>query len=115
MKYYKIISAIFIGIINSLFGAGGGLISVPAMKKAGLSQKSAQATTLAVILPLTVISAIVYYLNNEFSITDALKYIPSGFIGSLVGVRLMEKADNMILRKIFAVFMLWAGIKMIFR
>ena len=115
MKLSETIYGITVGIVNSLLGAGGGMISVPAMKKIGLSQKKAQATTLAVILPLTIISAIIYLLNGEFSISDALRYIPFGFVGSLLGVRLMEKADSGILKKIFALFMLWAGIRMILR
>lgn len=115
MSLLKIILGVAVGIVNSALGAGGGMISVPAMKKYGLSQKQSQATTLAVILPLTVISTIVYAVNKEFMLTDALKYIPSGFFGSVIGVHLMEKADSSILRKIFALFMIWAGIKMIFR
>ena len=41
----------FIGIINGLLGAGGGMLAVPALKKLGLSQKDAHRNALAVILP----------------------------------------------------------------
>ncbi len=115
MKNSKIFYGIIIGIINSAFGAGGGMISVPILRKNGLTQKEAQATTLTIILPLTVISALIYLFNKEFSISEALKYIPFGLTGSIIGVRLMEKAENRILRKIFALFMLWSGIKMLLR
>ncbi len=90
------------------------MISVPAMKKYGLNQKNAQATTLAVILPLTVISAVIYALNGDYSLFDAVKYVPFGIIGSVVGVKITEKIKNKLLKKIFAVFMLWAGIRMLF-
>lgn len=115
MKNFKFIFATAVGIINSALGAGGGMISVPAMKKYGLNQKQAQATTISVILPLTVISVIIYIFNSEFSVTDAVKYIPFGVAGSVIGVLFMEKIKGNLLKKIFAVFMLWAGIRMILR
>lgn len=115
MNFYNIVFGITVGIINSALGAGGGMISVPAMKKAGLSQKKAQATTLTIILPLTIISAVIYLLNREFIISEALRYIPFGFVGSLIGVRLMERINSKLLQKIFAIFMLWAGIRMLLR
>ena len=91
MSKKKNITAILIGIVNSAIGAGGGLISVPLMKQKGLDQKKAQATTLSVILPLTVISAIIYLINGNVTISQSLKYIPFGFIGSVAGVKIMEK------------------------
>lgn len=114
MKIYIYLYAVLTGIINSAIGAGGGMISVPAMKKFGLNQKKAQATTLAVILPLTVISAVIYALNGFYSPVDAFKYIPFGFLGAVVGVKLTEKIKNKILKKIFALFMIWSGIRMLF-
>ena len=42
MKSLKYIYALLTGIINSAIGSGGGMISVPAMKKYGLNQKQAQ-------------------------------------------------------------------------
>ena len=106
--------AVLTGIINSAIGAGGGMISVPAMKKFGLEQKKAQATTLAVILPLTVISAVIYAFNGFYSPVDALKYIPLGFLGAVIGVRITKKIKNKYMKKIFALFMIWSGIRMLF-
>ncbi len=113
MKPSMYLYALLTGIINSAVGSGGGMISVPAMKKAGLAQKNAQATTLAVILPLTVVSALIYALNGCYSPADAFNYIPFGLLGSVMGVRLTEKLKNKMLKRIFAVFMLWAGARML--
>ena len=115
MKPSMYFYAILTGFINSAVGSGGGMISVPVMKNHGLSQKKAQATTLAVILPLTVISAVVYALNGDYSPVSALKYIPFGMLGAVTGVRITGKIKNKSLKKVFALFMLWAGFQMLFR
>ncbi|MBE6774642.1 MAG: sulfite exporter TauE/SafE family protein [Ruminococcaceae bacterium] len=114
MKLSVYFYAFLTGIINSAIGSGGGMISVPVMKKSGLDQKNAQATTLAVILPLTLISAAIYAVNGDYSPLDALKYVPFGLVGAVIGVRLTEKLNNKMLKKLFALFMLWAGARMIF-
>lgn len=106
--------AVLTGIINSAVGSGGGMISVPVMKKYGLDQKSAQATTLAVILPLTLVSAVIYAINGDYSPLDSVKYIPFGIAGALIGVRLTEKLKNKMMKRIFALFMLRAGLQMLF-
>ncbi|MBQ3136208.1 MAG: sulfite exporter TauE/SafE family protein [Clostridia bacterium] len=107
--------ALVTGFINSAIGSGGGMVSVPVMKKYGLEQKQAQATTLAVILPLTVISAALYAFQGAYSPFDALKFVPFGFIGSVVGVKLTRKVKNRALKIIFALFMIWSGIRLLFR
>ena len=63
----KIITLTFgflIGIINGLLGAGGGMIAVPALKKLGMEQKDAHRNAVAVILPLSVLSAVLYILRG---------------------------------------------------
>ena len=46
------------GLCNGLFGAGGGLFLVPLLTQwAGLEQRKAFATSVAVILPLSLVSA----------------------------------------------------------
>ena len=46
-----------VGLINGLLGAGGGMLAVPILAKAGLSQREAHAGSLAVILPLSLFRA----------------------------------------------------------
>ena len=61
----KIISiGLITGLINGLFGSGGGTIIVPTMIfLLGIDDHKAHATAIAVILPLTIISTIIYYLS----------------------------------------------------
>ena len=109
------LSGIAIGFINALFGAGGGMIAVPLLRRMSASQKQAQATAICVILPLTVISSAVYLKNGYVRFGQALPFLPLGVVGAVIGTRLLKKLSNSILKKIFALFMLWAGIRMVMR
>lgn len=104
-----------VGLINSLFGAGGGLVAVPLFKGQGLSQKEAQASAICVILPLCIISAFVYHYLGYYKLKEALGYIPFGVIGTFIGTSIMKKIPDKILRKIFAGFMIYSGINMLMR
>ncbi len=104
----------FIGIINGMLGAGGGMLAVPLLSKFNdMDQQSSQANSVAVILPLTIFSAVAYILKGSVQISDALIYIPGGLIGAIIGTLLLKKIPNKILKRIFAVFMIWAGYRMI--
>lgn len=109
------LSALLTGLINALLGAGGGLIAVPLFKKEGLSQKQAQASAISVILPLCLLSTGVYYYMGYFSFRDAVGYIPFGLVGSFVGSFLMKKMPDKLLRKLFSLFMIYSGIRMLMR
>ena len=113
MKLPDFVFPFSVGLINSLFGAGGGMLSVPYMKKQGLDQKKSQATTLSVILPLSIVSALLYLFNGAFSLSSAIKYIPFGLAGAIAGVKITEKAQNKILKILFGLFMIWSGLRMI--
>ena len=105
----------FTGVINSLLGAGGGMITVPLLKKTGFDQKNAQANAIAVILPITLLSSAVYLYNGYVNITDALPYIPGGLLGALIGTKLLNKLSNKWLKRIFGGFMLWAGLRLLMK
>lgn len=114
-KRWLILSGAVVGFINALFGAGGGMIVVPILTKVGLSQKESQATAVSIILPLTAATCIIYYFQGTLNISEAFKFIPLGLVGAVVGSLLLKKAPDNILKKCFAVFMLWAGGRMIFK
>ena len=114
-KIKYIILGFMVGTVNALFGAGGGLIAVSAFKSKGLSQKNAQACAIAVILPLCLISSAVYAFRGYYKISDALPYLPFGLLGALSGTVIMEKLPDKILKRIFALFMVYTGMKMFTR
>ena len=111
---YMIILGFLVGIINGFLGAGGGMIAVPALKGSGLSTKEAHENAVAVILPLTVLSAAIYLYSGRVTVSDAWSYIPGGLIGAVIGTFLMKKISSVWLTRIFGGFMIFSGIRMLF-
>ena len=111
----KYLLGLSIGIVNGVFGAGGGMLAVPLLKKSGLDQKSAHANAVAVILPITVISAVLYITKGYVNISDSFPFIPTGLLGSIIATFILQKFSNKILQKIFAVFMIYAGVRLLTR
>ena len=108
----KFFSGFVIGTINILLGAGGGMLTVPLYKKVGMEQKEAQINAVATILPITFISAVIYILNGSVNISDTYVYLLPGLAGSILGTFVIKKTSNNILTVIFALFMIWAGVRL---
>ena len=102
------------GIVNGLLGAGGGMLAVPTLKNQIEAQK-AHATTVAIIMPICLVSSVFYIFAGRVTVADALPYAPFGIIGALIGAVLLTKMKAKHLRFIFSLFMIWAGIRMISR
>lgn len=114
-KTVLVFIGIFIGAINGLFGAGGGMLLVPVLTSVlGLEQKRAHATAIAIILPLCVVSSITYALRASFDWSIILPTIIGVTIGGVLGAKLLKKMSNGALTFIFYSLMLFAGLKMIF-
>ncbi|PKM46796.1 MAG: sulfite exporter TauE/SafE family protein [Firmicutes bacterium HGW-Firmicutes-8] len=117
MKHTSLLILLSIGVItglvNGLLGIGGGTILIPAMVfLLGISQHQAHGTSLAVILPTTVASCIVYGLNHDLNFTVALEVASGGIIGGYFGAKLMNKIPAVRLRQFFGLFMFLAGLRM---
>lgn len=115
MKLKLVLSGIVIGIINSLFGAGGGMLAVPVLRKSGLQQKNAQASALAVILPLSVISTAAYLYKGYFSFYDGLRFIPFGLLGAFAGTLIMKRISEKLLQAVFSLLLIYSGLRMLLR
>ncbi len=117
-KKYKLhyaASGLIIGAVNGLFGAGGGMLAVPFLKKLGFEQKQAHKNAVAVILPISIISAVLYLYKDYVNLSDAFIYIPTGVIGALIGAWLLKKISPLWLKRIFGGFMVYAGIRLLLR
>ena len=103
------------GVTNVLLGSGGGILAVNSLKKSGLRQKEAQATALCLTLLMSVFSAAFYLFKGYFVFTDALIYIPFGIPGSFLGSYLLGKLPDRFLKRAFAVFIIWSGLRLILK
>lgn len=103
------------GLLNGLFGAGGGIAAVPLLKKSGLPLKKAHATSLAVILPLSLVSAGLYLSNGSVQLPQALPYLPGGFAGACLGAALLQKIPGVWLRRAFGAFMVYAAVRLLLK
>ena len=64
--FLSVLVGCFVGFINGFFGGGGGMIAVPTLAKFyDLEEKKAHATSIAVILPLSIASSIIYLFKEE--------------------------------------------------
>lgn len=106
---------IFSGCINGLLGSGGGTIVVPALEVFKKTEThKAHATAIAVILPLSVISAAVYMFKGALN-WEAILYVAIGSIpGSIIGAKLLKKLSSKTLNKLFGVVMISAALRMMF-
>lgn len=112
--FYECITGSVTGLVNGLFGGGGGMIVVPILTMLlNVPPKVAHATAILVILPLSVASGVFYALfgNIDFSIA-----IPVGIgvvVGGIIGAFLLSKLSSKIVIIIFSVVMAVAGVKML--
>ena len=114
-KFSTALLGVAIGFINGLLGAGGGMLAVPLLKKYGFSQRAAQQNAIAIILPITAVSAGIYFFKDYVNLNDSYSYLPTGFLGAIIATLLMKKISNKWLKRIFAFFMLYAGVRLLLK
>ncbi len=100
------------GAANGLFGAGGGLFVVPLfIGWLHMDQRKAFATSLGVILPLTIVSLVVYGLRGGLDFMTAIPYLIGGLAGGFIGGKLFHKIPLIWLRRLFGLLILYGGVK----
>ena len=113
--FYSVVTGIIAGTVNGLFGGGGGMIVVPMLmiflKK---EAKTAHATAILIILPLSVVSAIFYALFGSVDVSVAFPTTIGVIVGGAAGAFLLSKLSSEYIVIIFAAVMFAAGCKMLF-
>ena len=100
------------GLINGLFGGGGGTVLLPLLTGwGGLQAKKAFATCVAIILPMCCISAAVYLWQVRPELRVVLPYLAGGAAGGVLGGMTMEKVPVRVLKVIFGLFLLYGGVR----
>ena len=100
------------GVANGFFGGGGGMVLVPLLTgRCGLDQRRAFATSVAIILPLCVLSSVIYFFRGGLDLSAALPYLLGGLAGGWIGGRVFRKLNMDGLRRAFALLILYGGVR----
>ena len=114
MSLLMAVAGLFIGFVNGLFGAGGGMLAVPVLTMvAGINMKRSHATAILVILPLCAVSSVVYLSKGVEGGDVFLPTILGVVLGGIFGAYALKKCSNIFLQILFYGVMLLAGIKMV--
>jgi uncharacterized protein len=108
------------GLLSGLVGIGGGIVMVPALVFfLNYTQHQAQGTSLAVLtLPVVILASIYYYQQCQQAGTPidlkvvgllAITFLLGAFLGSKLAIAL----DQQLLKKIFAIVLLYTAFKML--
>lgn len=102
------------GLVNGLFGAGGGMVLVPMLIHYGkLEDKKAFSSAVCIILPLCLISIAVYWTKQLLPFKEALPYLLGGLIGGTLGGILFKKVSVQFLHKLFGIIIFWGGLRLL--
>jgi len=111
-----VLTGIAAGILGGLVGVGGGIIIVPSLIYfLSFSQKSAQGTSLGLLLlPVGILGVLQYYKEGhvDFKIVAiiAIGFLAGSYFGSKIALSLPQET----VKKIFAILLLVIGFKMLF-
>lgn len=104
------------GVLSGLVGVGGGMIIVPALiMMLGFAQKTAQGTTLAMLLlPVGIFATIIYYRAGLVNMR-ASAWLAAGFVaGAYLGAKYAMHLPAATLSRIFGALLLAVGAKLLF-
>lgn len=103
-----------VGFINGMLGGGGGSLVVPIYQSLlNMEQKKAHANAIITILPLCIVSSIVYLLKGDYNYYNVGLISVGVFLGGILGTFILKKANNDVLTLSFYIIMFYAGIRSI--
>jgi uncharacterized membrane protein YfcA len=102
------------GILSGMFGVGGGILFVPTLVIVlDLAQLSAQATSLAAMIPVVLVGAFRQHRYGNVNWRAALIVGLTSAAGVAGGTVLADALPEHVLRKLFAVLLLFVAAQLV--
>ena len=103
------------GVIASMGLGGGFVLLIWLTFHDGMPQRQAQGINLLFFLPIALISVVMHLRSGLIDKRLVLAMIPGGVAGAVLGALASQMVGNDILRKIYAVFLMFFGLRELFR
>ncbi len=99
------------GLVNGLFGAGGGMVLVPLLgRSTGLSESERFPASIAIITPICVIS-LLFSAQWQLTSAEILPYLLGGAIGGTAAGYWGRHIPTLWLHRFLGLIILWGGIR----
>ena len=107
------------GFANGLLGAGGGIIIVfglsPLLSFSESGKRDVFANALAIMLPVSIVSVISYILKGRLDTNAFGVYALPAIVGGFFGAVLLDRLKLPLIKKLFALLIIWSGVYLIMR
>lgn len=102
------------GIGSGLLGVGGGTVMVPLLVAAvAFTQHRAHATSLAAIVPIAAVAAVVFAADGVVEYDTAALLAAGAVAGAPLGARAMARLGERSLEAVFGVLLVVTGVAMV--
>jgi len=120
-SHSAIISAVMVfgaGIINGMLGTGGGILLLFVLRRI-MTPQNAFASALACILPLSLLSAWLYWQNGTITASallspETLPFLVGAIPGGMLGAVLLDRLKLSVIQYLFTALLLFSGWRMAF-
>ena len=103
---------ILAGIVNGLFGAGGGMILVPLLTiLTSLEEQEIFPASVSIILPICLVSLAITWNQGAPDWSEALPYLIGSTLGGISAGIWGRKIPTVWLHRILGILILWGGVR----
>ena len=117
MEYFLLccLIGLMMGVLSGLIGIGGGIVAVPMMiYLLEIDPRVAMGTSLAIIVPVALAGALKRHHQGDVDWTAVIGISVTGIAAGVLGAWLSSLLSSLTLQRVFAVFMIIVGVKMMF-
>lgn len=106
------VAGIGAGIVNGLFGAGGGMVLVPLLTwLTDLNDEEIFPASVSIILPICLVSLSITFQADALSWGIVLPYLTGSATGGILAGLLGKKIPTLWLHRLLGILILWGGVR----
>ena len=106
-----ILAGALAGLVNGLFGAGGGMILVPVLSLIGTEDSDVFPTSVSIIFPICFVSLLFSAIAAPLPFQNALPYLIGGVIGGFLVSKFSNPLPLTWLHRILGFLIIYGGIR----
>ena len=111
-KWSYILAGAGAGLVNGLFGAGGGLILVPLLTKfTDIDDDQVFPTSVSIILPICIISLVFSLTDGHSDLSGVIPYLIGSAVGGIAAGFVGRKIPTTWLHRSFGLLIIWGGVR----